>query len=202
MLFGSKIATDELPHDFGGPAVNALNACMGIQAADLILAHEPVAAEELQTLIHETTLHLAAPELGDRCLLRVEFSFLMFFDHDAVVLEGAAGTAVTLRNLRTQQTRLAGLIPEPSADYALGFPLFEVRDDLRLGDTADSVADQGVVIVINGAVPWQHDRGARCARPCSRSLFRASANLEARFISGVLMATWTSRSALSNFVTK
>src|SRR5882762_2319626 len=54
----SEVARDELAHDFGRPAVDPLHPSIGIEAADLVLAHEAITAEELQALVDQGPSHL------------------------------------------------------------------------------------------------------------------------------------------------
>src|SRR5665213_3130951 len=59
-----KIPRNQFAHDFRGAAVNSQHARIGIQAADFVLAHEAVAAEELQALIDDPAMHFRDPQFG------------------------------------------------------------------------------------------------------------------------------------------
>src|SRR6267378_7305486 len=82
----SEVARDELAHDFGRPAVDPLHPSIGIEAADLVLAHEAITAEELQALVDQPPVHLGAPQLRDRGVLRRQLCAIVPFQ--ALIDEG------------------------------------------------------------------------------------------------------------------
>jgi hypothetical protein len=71
----------------------------------------------------------------------------LLLDQDGLVGEGAATAAVLLRDRGTQQTDLAGLVPQVAVDLLVVDVVLDVRLDLLLAEGAREVAEVREVLI-------------------------------------------------------
>src|SRR5262249_15916707 len=108
----SETSRDQLPHDLRRSSVDAQNSRIRKQPADLVFAHKAIAAEELQALVDEASVHLRHPEVCCRRGIRGQLTAAMLAQ--ALINIGPANRKVGLevRQLEARVLKCANRLSE------------------------------------------------------------------------------------------